>query len=266
MKDMFEMKIRVTFTDELLGTLPKCKDPKKLFTLNKFLEAEEAKAAKRGEELPEEIRLRVDEEMAMLCDNPEDLGTTTFAKLDGQPVLLDYYLRGFVKEGLKIKAEFEDIHVGHAKYSKGTCARLVDNYIFVKERSPLLTLPEGAIQGSCVRSIRMMTAQGPRVGIVASDTVPEGTYIEYTYAAPRIDLLNLVEEVLDYGEYKGMGQWRNAGKGRFSWQILSKNYGDDAKAKEDAETQAKLAEKQAKEEAKAAAKATKAAKVAKAKA
>jgi hypothetical protein len=112
----------------------------------------------------------------------------------------------------------------------------------------------------------MMTAQGPRVGIVASDTVPEGTYIEYTYAAPRIDLLNLVEEVLDYGEYKGMGQWRNAGKGRFSWQILSKNYGDDAKAKEDAETQAKLAEKQAKEEAKAAAKATKAAKVAKAKA
>jgi len=27
----------------------------------------------------------------------------------------------------------------------------------------------------------------------------------------------LLREWLDYGQFKGIGQWRNSGKGRFEW-------------------------------------------------
>jgi hypothetical protein len=30
----------------------------------------------------------------------------------------------------------------------------------------------------------------------------------------------VVREWLDYGKLRGLGQWRNSGKGRFSWEVL----------------------------------------------
>lgn len=32
--------------------------------------------------------------------------------------------------------------------------------------------------------------------------------------------LDLVREWLDYGALKGMGQWRNSGRGRFVWEEI----------------------------------------------
>ena len=31
----------------------------------------------------------------------------------------------------------------------------------------------------------------------------------------------LVREWLDYGAYSGIGQWRNSGKGRFTWEEIA---------------------------------------------
>lgn len=30
----------------------------------------------------------------------------------------------------------------------------------------------------------------------------------------------VLEEVLDYGALKGFGQWRNSGRGRFTWEYV----------------------------------------------
>ena len=30
--------------------------------------------------------------------------------------------------------------------------------------------------------------------------------------------MELVKECLDYGQLRGMGEWRNAGWGRFTWE------------------------------------------------
>jgi hypothetical protein len=32
--------------------------------------------------------------------------------------------------------------------------------------------------------------------------------------------MNAVKEWLDYGELRGLGQWRNSGKGKFKWEEI----------------------------------------------
>jgi len=36
-----------------------------------------------------------------------------------------------------------------------------------------------------------------------------------------VDYETALREWLDYGKLKGFGQWRNSGKGRFSYEIIS---------------------------------------------
>jgi hypothetical protein len=37
----------------------------------------------------------------------------------------------------------------------------------------------------------------------------------------KYDLMAVVQEWLDFGELRGMLQWRNSGKGRFHWEKIS---------------------------------------------
>ena len=65
-----------------------------------------------------------------------------------------------------------------------------------------------------------------------SETVPEGSTIEFTVVlilekepakkgAEAIDHEQALIEWLDYGKFKGFGQWRNSSKGRFRYEIIS---------------------------------------------
>ena len=44
--------------------------------------------------------------------------------------------------------------------------------------------------------------------------------IEFTVKCLVDIYVDIVCEWLDYGELRGMGQWRNSGKGRFLWDEL----------------------------------------------
>lgn len=66
------------------------------------------------------------------------------------------------------------------------------------------------------------TAQGERISLACSETVPAGTTMEFTVMC-LTDQMDLVREWLDYGELRGFSQWRNSGKGRFQWkEVLDK--------------------------------------------
>jgi len=71
------------------------------------------------------------------------------------------------------------------------------------------------------RSLRAMTAQGPRVTLAKSEVVPSGAKIEFTLKVMKDSPID--EEVLhnlfSYGSMKGLGQWRNAGYGQFSYEL-----------------------------------------------
>ena len=96
----------------------------------------------------------------------------------------------------------------------------IDGLIFVFPREIPLDLPDGAIIGQCQRPLRASTAQGERVALANSETVPAGTTQEFEIRMLRDDLLPYVLEWLTYGELHGTGQWRNSGKGRFYFEAV----------------------------------------------
>ena len=76
--------------------------------------------------------------------------------------------------------------------------------------------------GVCQRPLRAQTPQGERVALASSETVPAGTTMDVTFVlySPSSHRDALMEW-LDYGAVRGLGQWRNSGKGRFSYQVVA---------------------------------------------
>ena len=77
--------------------------------------------------------------------------------------------------------------------------------------------------GDCQRPLRASGPSGERVALAHSETVPAGSYIEFTIEMWTDDLEKVVRECLDYGARRGLGQWRNSGKGTFYWEELDEN-------------------------------------------
>jgi hypothetical protein len=127
---------------------------------------------------------------------------------DGEPLLKDYQIKGFLKEaGNTLKTQ-----VGiKALRSK------IDNQLFVFPRS----IPLGPVAGALERPLRAMTMQGPRVTVVRSDYVDVDT--QFGVEIHVLDGSEIKEAtlatLLDYGAYYGLGQWRNGGYGRFVYTL-----------------------------------------------
>lgn len=123
--------------------------------------------------------------------------------------LLDYQVKGMIKEGGNI---LKDVFGITALRSK------LDNFLFVQPRKIYLGKkePDGVLE----RPLRAQTAMGPRVSLAKSDYVDEGTTFEFDIAILSGPVtIDVVRVILDYGELKGFGQFRNGGFGRFSYNI-----------------------------------------------
>ena len=203
------MKIRITYTEEALGTA--CANPE---VHGEFIASKSADKAKAKEELE-----------ALDADVLLDKAITVFAKDgDGNPFWWDYQIRGYIKEFLQFKTEFSPFVVKvrgkDIKFSKWTYKRLVDNFIFVTPRKIRLNIPRDKEMGLCTRSLRATTMRGDRTALATSETVPAGTTCEFEVHCLQKELFEMLEECFDYGQFKGLSQWRNSGKGRFIWELL----------------------------------------------
>lgn len=155
---------------------------------------------------------------ALHADALMEKSMTVFPRdADGTPILWDYQFKGFIKEAVGVLVDLLDkeTRIGKTKLTKFTHKRIVDNFIFVSPRKLRLSEKVGTI---CTRPLRADTMQGERVALASSETVPAGaTFIcEIRTLNPQLD--DLVRKCLDYGALKGIGQWRNSGKGRFTWE------------------------------------------------
>lgn len=138
---------------------------------------------------------------------------TVFPRMeDGRPFTYDYQWKGFFKDSCGMLRRADKTR------SKGLKAykKEIDGLVFVSPRHIPLVLPEGATIGECQRPLRAQTAQGERVALAHSETVPAGTTQTFQVHVLRDDLMPLVLEWLAYGRLHGTGQWRNSGKGRFT--------------------------------------------------
>lgn len=197
------MKIRITLTEEVLGSSPSNKE---------LLAAYIASKAPTDDLTAQEV----DNIKAQAAEER----TTIFPKTaDGTPFIYDYQIKGMFKDSCKALAT-----AGKAGYPGGKhCAALkaykkaIDGLIFVSPREIPYNL-HGLKMGFCERPLRAQTPMGERVSIAKSESVPAGATAEFEIECLDEKLEDMVRECLDYGAKRGLGQWRNSGKGRFEWE------------------------------------------------
>ena len=167
---------------------------------------------------------QVDEENEMLPDM-ESKGLTVFLRRNGDDALsmMDYHMVAFFKTACKALAADNGIKQAESK---------VGTYVFVEPRViPILQNGAPIIEEDSVleRPLRAQTMQGPRVTLAASERIDDPWSIEITVkliandgtAKSKPITWEALEEALDYGALRGMGQWRNGGWGRFAWERVA---------------------------------------------
>ena len=116
------------------------------------------------------------------------------------------------KASAKIKA--------HKKYIDGLVYVYDGTDFNNKESRKILINIEDGIS-SCQRPLRAQTAQGEKIALANSESIADRSTAEFTIRVLKDDLIDAVREWLDYGIYNGLGQWRNSGKGSFTWKEIS---------------------------------------------
>jgi len=197
-KEKEVMKVRITFTEDVLGSQPS--NPE---IHAEFIAANASDKAKFEEE-----------QSALPAADKLEKSITVFHRdpKSGKPALMDYQIRGFFKDSCSALNRVPGTKSKELKAYK----KIIDGTIFVNPRF----IPLCDVSGSCQRPLRGQTAQGERISLANSEIIPAGTSFEIEIVCLDPKQEAVVHEWLDYGKYKGIGQWRNSGKGRFSWQEI----------------------------------------------
>jgi len=203
------MKVEVTFTEGVLGTLAANKE-----IATEFI-------ASKHPDFPEADEIAAIENM----DEAMERGTTVFPREDGKPFVWDYQVKGVLKEACLAMIETDTITKEDLKKVRLTpylFKRTIDKQIFPGPRKIFLQLPDGTPEKLpfCERPLRGQTMRGERISLARSEEAPAGTKIEFEIVSRNAKLWDYIKTWLDYGKYSGFLQWRNSGKGRYTWREL----------------------------------------------
>lgn len=152
---------------------------------------------------------------------------------EGRPMLYMYQIKGFFKEACQSLKYFGDEPFSKHSASLAAFKKVINDAIFVfapddnpsTEAVPF-TMPDG--YGTTIvlskdnitsRSLRAQTAQGDRITIASSEALPAGSKATIVVYVPD-KFEKHVYEWFDYGQFKGLLQWRNGGYGRFTWKLV----------------------------------------------
>lgn len=204
-----EPKVRIgvelTLLEEILGTKPGNEELLRTYVAGKAPDARS---------LEEELTERD-------VDDVIEERMTGFDKEDGHPFIWDYQLKGFLKDSWKALKAMQGTECSKVKAYK----QKIDGAIFLapENRRMFFENADGTRvsmgqMGKCERPLRAQTMQGERVSIAKSEAVPAGSVLRFTVEIFEQGLEKCVRECLDYGSRRGLGQWRNSGKGRFEWR------------------------------------------------
>lgn len=209
-------KIRITFTEEVLGTASGDPDVHRDYIASKGPDAAS---------IEEEVE-------AVGVDEVIDKAKTIFPRDDdGNPIFWDYQIKGFFKDACSM--------LGRVKGTKSSeltaYKKIIDGLVFVTPRK--ISVVMSGEMGNCQRPLRAQTAKGERIALAHSETIPAGSYIDVEITTFDLKtkttaktkdkpvkksptLIDCVTEWLEYGALRGIGQWRNSGKGRFEFEVI----------------------------------------------
>ncbi len=196
---MEKIRVRITMLDELLGTASGNAD-----IHGEFIASKAPDAISREQEI-EAIGVDAEIEKSMTVFPRDE---------DGRPIMWDYQIRGFFKEACGFLRKVSGSKSSKVKAYKKT----VDGLVFVEPR--MIPIEFNGEIGKCQRPLRGQTAQGERIALACSETIPEGAEMEFEVTCLCDSDIELVKEWLEYGKLHGLGQWRNSGKGRFIFEVI----------------------------------------------
>jgi hypothetical protein len=178
------------------------------------------------------VEERMAEEVATVPEETlEDIerkGWTTFHSDTNGKFLYSYALHGFLKEagravrehrGTKQLQDKVNRYVRPAPRRIYLPEEVIENRPAPVDRPLIINTETGLV---CERPLRAHTAMGPRVTVVRSDVIVEGTcisfYLRVLKGGPSGPIL---ADLFQYGIQSGLGQWRSGGWGAF--ELLSFN-------------------------------------------
>lgn len=195
---MDKYKVRLTFTEPLLGTTPL--DPE-VYTGWVSDQAAPQAEEEELETLPE-------------LDDLLEAGTTGFHREEGQPFLYDYVIKGFFKDACGMLRRVPETLSSKIRAYK----KIIDGLVFPSPRRITIDLNGDEI-GFNERPLRAQTARGERVTLARSETCPVGSTIEFGLLILGQISEAQLREWFEYGALRGLGQWRNSGMGRFTYEM-----------------------------------------------
>ena len=206
---MKKIKVKLTFKEPILGTWPANPNVAREFIASKSPDA-----------------TTVEDEIAALgADSVADKGMTVFPRdPEGRPIFYDYQIKGFFKDSCGMLSRIGGKTETGKKKAVNESGRItaykktIDGLIFVEPRMIPIVF-DGEI-GECQRPLRAQTAQGERVSLTNSEEIPAGATCEFTVVLLDESHEKAVLEWRSYGALRGIGQWRNSGKGRFLYEIV----------------------------------------------
>lgn len=199
---METIKLRITFQEKLLGTAPNNEDVYRDFIASKAPDAASIE----------------DEIEAIGVDAAAEKGMTIFLKdADGNPILMDYQIKGFFKDACSMLARVGKAGKANESSKLKAYKKVIDGLIFPQPRQIVLHSPSGI--GVCQRPLRAQTPQGERVALAMSEELPAGTWCDVEILVLEEGLIPAIFEWLEYGALRGIGQWRNSGCGRFTYEV-----------------------------------------------
>lgn len=191
-KKMRILQCKLTTIEAMLGTASNNKE-----LHSEFIASHAPDAPSREEEIE-----------AVGVEEVIEKGMTVFSRNeDGRPILWDYQIKGFFKDACGVLRKVKGTKSSKIKAYK----KEIDGLIFVQERQ-----------------IPVQTAQGERNSLASSEEIAAGAVLEFSVLVMADELVPAVKEWLSYGKLRGLGQWRNSGKGRFLCEILEERAADIA--------------------------------------
>ena len=209
---MEKINVKITFLEGPLGTAPNDEDVYRNFI---------------GSKAPDADSLE-DEVAALGADAVAEKGMTVFPRnAQGQPIFWDYQIKGFFKDACQMLGRVggKDENGKKKKVNESSkmtaYKKIIDGLIFVTPRQ--IPIEMNGDMMVCQRPLRAQTMQGERVTLAMSEECPAFSTIYFTVVCLNSEHAAAVREWMNYGFLRGLGQWRNSGRGKFVWEELDEN-------------------------------------------
>ena len=203
---MKKIKVRITFTEAVLGTWPSNQNIAREFIASKSPDANTIE----------------DEVAALGADAVADKGMTVFPRNEnGEPALYDYQIKGFFKDSCGMLGRIGGKTETGKKKAVNESGKLTAYKNLIDGLTFVIPIHVNGEITECQRPLRAQTAQGERVSLANSEQIPAGSTCEFEIVLLDDSHEKVVLEWLDYGALRGIGQWRNSSKGRFAYEIIN---------------------------------------------